>query len=56
MNHIVIDSRKLAKIKKLNNQIETLRGFRCIFNHLTPKEQLKLENKENKLTKLIKSL
>lgn len=55
MNHTVIDSRKLAKIKKLNNQIEGLRELRTI-GVLTPKLLLKLENKENKLSKLLKQL
>ena len=55
MNHTVIDSRKLAKIKKLNNQIEALRELRTI-GVLTPKLLLKLELKENKLTKLLKQL
>lgn len=55
MNHTVIDSRKLAKIKKLNNQIEGLRELR-IMRVLTPKFAIKLENKENKLTKILKSL
>jgi hypothetical protein len=59
MNHTVIDSRKLAKIKKLNRQIQSLRELRQIFgeiNGLTPRQKMKLELKENKLTKIINTL
>ena len=55
MNHTVIDSRKLSKIKKLNNQIEGVRELRTI-GVLTPNLLLKLELKENKLSKLLKTI
>ena len=59
MNHTVIDPKIIAKIKKLNRQIESLRELKIIFgeiNGLTPKMRLKLENKENKLTKLLNQI
>jgi len=56
MNCTVIDPKIIAKIKKLNNQIESLRGFKTVFGSLTLREQLKLELKEMKLTKLLKQL
>lgn len=59
MNHTVIDPKIIAKIKKLNRQIESLRELRIIFgeiNGLTPKMKLKLENKENKLTKILNQI
>lgn len=59
MNHTVIDPKVIAKIKKLNRQIQCLRELKIIFgniNGLTPKQQIKLENKENKLTKLLNQL
>ena len=56
MNSTVIDPVKLRKIKTLSNQIETLKGFNAVFGSLTPKEALKLENKTNKLIKIIKTL
>ena len=59
MNHTLIDSPKLAKIKKLNREIQTLKELESMFgflNGLTPKQKLKLELKQNKLTKLINQL
>lgn len=59
MNHTVIDPKIIAKIKKLNRQIQSLRELKIIFgeiNGLTPKMRLKLENKENKLTKLLNKI
>ena len=40
MNHTVIDPKVIAKIKKLNRQIQSLRELKIIFgeiNGLTPK-------------------
>lgn len=59
MNHTLIDPKKIAKIKKLNREISCLRELRTLFgfaNGLTPKQQIKLDNKENKLTKLLNQL
>lgn len=59
MNHTVIDPKIIAKIKKLNRQIESLRELKIIFgeiNGLTPKMKLKLENKEKKLSKLLNQI
>lgn len=56
MNSTIVNSTTYAKVKKLNNQIESLRGFKAVFGGLTLKEQLKLELKEAKLIKLIKNL
>lgn len=59
MNHTLIDSPKLAKIKKLNREIQTLKELESMFgflNGLTSKQKLKLELKQNKLTKLINTL
>lgn len=55
MNHTLVQPQILAKIKKLNREIESLRDvYNCV--GLTPKQQLKLTNKENKLTKLLNQL
>lgn len=59
MNSTIVDSQKLAKIKKLNREIQTLKELESMFgvlNGLTPKQKLKLELKQNKLTKLINQL
>jgi len=55
MNHSVIPPQTIGKIKKLNREIQSLRDVRD-FVGLTPKQQLKLTNKENKLTKLLNQL
>jgi DNA replication initiation complex subunit (GINS family) len=59
MNHTLVQLQILSKIKKLNREIESLRELKIIFgaiDGLTPKQQLKLTNKENKLTKLLNQL
>jgi hypothetical protein len=55
MNSHVIPSQTIAKIKKLNIDIKGLRDCRD-FTGLTPKQQIKLDNKENKLYKLLNQL
>jgi hypothetical protein len=55
MNSHIIPSATIAKIKKLNIEIEGLREVRA-FAGLKPKQALKLTNKENKLSKILKQL
>jgi len=55
MNHTIIEPSKIAKIKKLNREIQSLRECRDTFG-LKPKQQLKLTNKENKLSKLLNQI
>jgi len=55
MNSTIVNSTTYSKVKKLSLQIENLRGVRNVFG-LTLKQQLKLELKEAKLCKLIKTL
>jgi len=59
MNSHVIASDKIAKIKKLNQQIEALKELGAMFSFmggLTTDQQIKLRKKESKLNKLIKEL
>jgi len=59
MNSTVIPPQTIAKIKKLNREIQSLRELKVIFgaiDGLTPKQQLKLTNKENKLYKLLNQI
>jgi len=55
MNHTIIEPSTIAKIKKLNREIQNLRDV-LNFVGLTPKQQLKLTNKENKLYKLLNQI
>jgi hypothetical protein len=55
MNSHIIPSATIAKIKKLNIEIQGLREVRD-FAGLKPKQALKLTNKENKLYKLLKQI
>jgi hypothetical protein len=55
MNHTLIPPKTIAKIKKLNIEIQGLREVRD-FVGLKPKQALKLTNKENKLSKILKQL
>jgi hypothetical protein len=59
MNSHVIASEKIAKIKKLNQQIGTLKELGAMFSFmggLTTDQQIKLRKKETKLNKLINEL
>ena len=59
MNSHVIPSEKIAKIKKLNRQIEALKELSAMFSFmggLTTDQQIKLRKKETKLNKLINEL
>lgn len=59
MNSHVIPSEKIAKIKKLSQQIGTLKELGAMFSFmggLTTDQQIKLRKKETKLSKLLKSL
>lgn len=59
MNSHVIASEKIAKIKKLNRQIEALKELSAMFSFmggLTTDQQIKLRKKETKLNKLINEL
>jgi hypothetical protein len=59
MNSHVIASEKIAKIKKLNQQIGTLKELSAMFSFmggLTTDQQIKLRKKETKLNKLINEL
>lgn len=56
MNSTVIDPVKLRKIKTLSLKIESLTNLQTMLGTLTPREALKLENKTNKLIKIIKTL
>jgi hypothetical protein len=55
MNHTLVKPQTIAKIKKLNTEIQGLREVRD-FVGLKPKQALKLTNKENKLSKILKQL
>jgi len=55
MNHTLVNPQTIAKIKKLNREIQSLRECRDAFG-LKPKQQLKLTNKENKLYKLLNQI
>ena len=55
MNSHIIPSQTIAKLKRLNAKISGLRQLKSM-GVLTPKLALKLELKENKLTKIISSL
>lgn len=55
MNSHVIPSITITKLKKLNLDIEALRTTKNAFG-LKPKQEIKLTNKENKLTKILKQL
>lgn len=59
MNSHVIASDKIAKIKKLNRQIQSLKELNALFSFmggLTTDQQIKLRKKETKLNKLINEL
>ena len=56
MNSTVIDPVKLRKIKKLANEVESIKSFTSMFGILTPRQELKLDLKTEKLIKIIKTL
>jgi hypothetical protein len=55
MNSTIVDSPKLAKIKKLNREIENLLSIKSIFR-LCSEQKFELEIKRRTLTKLINQL
>lgn len=55
MNSHIIPSQTYAKLKRLNAKISGLRELKSM-GVLTPKLALKLELKENKLTKIINTI
>jgi hypothetical protein len=55
MNSHIIPSATIAKIKKLNIEIQGLRDVRALVG-LKPRQELNLTNKENKLSKILKQL
>jgi hypothetical protein len=59
MNATVIDPAKVRKLKKLAREIECLKELQTMFGvigGLTPRQELKLNLKTEKLTKIIKGL
>lgn len=56
MNSHVISSTTITKLKKLNLEIEALITERSTHGYLKPNQVIKLANKENKLTKILKQL
>lgn len=59
MNSHVIPSDKIAKIKKLNRQIQSLKELDALFSFmggLTTDQRIQLRKKETKLNKLINQL
>ncbi|MFM2204452.1 MAG: hypothetical protein RLZZ605_1416 [Bacteroidota bacterium] len=59
MNGTVIDPAKVRKLKKLAREIESLKELQTMFGvigGLTPKQELKLNLKTEKLIKIIKGL
>ena len=56
MNSSVINTATIRKLKKLSSEIETLKSFTSMFGILTPRQELKLKLKTEKLIKIIKGL
>lgn len=59
MNSTVINPAKLRKLKKLSREIETLKELQTMFGvigGLTPRQELKLNLKTEKLIKILKTL
>ena len=56
MNGTVVQPATIRKLKKLSSEIETLKSFTSMFGILTPRQELKLNLKTEKLIKIIKGL